>query len=391
MKRLLSLILVAIMLLTTLMLTSCDPIASVKGFVNKALGKEEETPEVRTTINEMEWRKTYSITNYTLNAEVLGEKIAIASDDKVAAMSYYGMDFIIDLSTGCFIMEGAQGYMGATLGKDVFPITNIALGEMGLLPEIAFSELVYDEEIKAYTYKDEESMLLCEFRFENGKLVYALMLPIDVTEEGKIEVTNVGTTVVELPEYIDITDGKIEPSKAGKDVVTTVTDEDLLNHLDMTNFTVSANVLIYQIGLKVTDTAVEMKATMLGEIMTEAYMAIVDGCVYEIEEEYDYDSDEYIYVATPIGDTSNSLFEELEGIEEYLSTEYLTYNEEGRYYELEVEGEKIYLYFENGNLVQFVVCTDVGLGFPMEMIFEISDVGTTKVELPEYTISDTLE
>lgn len=388
MKKLLSLALVAVMLLSTLMLTSCDPIGSVKGFFNKIMGKDDVQDGIRTTISEIEWRKMYNSTNYTLKVADDEAKMELAFSPTAADVfvdyDFVKYDFIIDFATGALIGKTEFGYMGLVMGDELMIGDAMSLADMGLLPEYKFSDLTYDEQSKSYTAKDKN--FLGEFHFENGILVYGVIVPAEGDMDSIIEITNVGTTVVEVPEYINISDGKIEPSKAGKDVVTTVTDEQLKAHLDMKNFTIKADIIIYQIGLKASDASLEMKVGMMGEVMQEKYATIIDGSLYEIAEEYDSNIGEYVFVARPTGDGGDSLFDDLEGIEEYLSTEYLTYNAEGRYYELEVEGTKAYFYFENGQLVQFVVCTDVGLGMPMEVIFRVTDVGTTKVELPEYII-----
>ena len=153
----------------------------------------------------------------------------------------------------------------------------------------------------------------------------------------------------------------------------------------MPNLTVSASLILANIVLKGTKTAAEVKVTSFGEISQHAYITLIDGTVYNIEREYNGD-----YVAYNMGEQINSMEEALEEIKPYLSTEYLVYNEEGRYYELEVEGTNIYFYFENGQLVQIVVMTSTAPenGVNIEIIFTISDVGTTTIELPEYTIGN---
>ena len=72
-----------------------------------------------------------------------------------------------------------------------------------------------------------------------------------------------------------------------------------------------------------------------------------------------------------------------------MSTEYLTYDEEGRYYKLNIEGVELYLYFENGKLVKGVYLTDeTGMDELTEIVFTVTDLGTTTVTLPEFEIND---
>lgn len=384
MKKFLSLLLVAVMLLSTLMLSSCDFLDTVGGFFGGLLGGEENQEDnVRRTISEMEWRKIYSSKNFTLSGEFEDIKINLVMADDAAEINYNGINLLVDLKTGAIIGKNATGYVGGNFGTTIESLgLNVTLGQTGILPEIEYNELVYSEETKSYSVTKEDVMI--EFHFEEGNLVYALMLPTDVTESGKVEIKNIGTTVFELPEYTDITDGKIEPSKAGKDVVTTVTDEQLLAHLDMKNLTVSANMIVADIVIKGTESALEMKATMMGESMQHVYLTLIDGQLFQLQEDWEGN-----FVATKIGEQSDLMTEELEQIKPYLSTEYLVYNEAGRYYELEVEGMMFYFYFENGQLVQFVMTQDVlGTGVPMEIIFTVTDVGTTKVELPKFEYLD---
>ncbi len=390
MRKLLSLLLVAVMLLSTLMLSSCDFIDTVGGFFGGLFGGDETVEDnIRRTITEMEWRKVYSAKNFTMFGEIDGERLNLTLAEGAMAINYHGIDALIDLNTGAIIGKNGNGYVGIDMGVNMgiasgfIGTENPTLGQLEMLPEFEYSELVYNEESKSYSAKDEGT--LCEFHFEEGNLVYALMVPTDANEEGKIEIRNVGTTILEIPEYSNITDGIIEPSKAGKDVVTTVTDEQILAHLDMPNLTVSASLILANIVLKGTETATEVKVTSFGEISQHAYITLIDGKIYNIEREINGD-----YVAYNMGEQISSMEEALEEIKPYLSTEYLVYNEEGRYYELEVEGTNIYFYFENGQLVQIVVMTSNAPvdGVNIEIIFTISDVGTTTIELPEYTIGN---
>ena len=384
MRKLLSLTLMAVILLSMLMLTSCDAIKDLFG-----IGGEEPPVQKRTTITEIEWRKVYASKNYTLMVDADGIKFDLAVTDTAADIyadiglggQSIKLDAKIDLTNGALITNSESGYMGAVIGQELIGETELTLGEIGILPEIEYSDLAYNEETKTYNGKNETMMY--EFRFEEGNLIYALFIPVDVDEKGQIELSNVGTTFVELPEYINITDGKVEPSQAGADVVTTVTEEQLSNPSYMENFTIKADVLIYQMYGKVTENSFEMKLTMMGNVMTESYQTIIDGIVYDISEMYI--DGEYRYIASPTDQTTDSMLGDLEDIMECFKFENLTYNKDGRYYELEIEKTKYYLYFENGELVQFVMLGDfMGSGMEMEIIFKLTDIGTTVVELPEY-------
>ena len=231
MKKLLSLMLVAVMLLATLSLTSCDLSAIFGGSSTTTTPPEVE---IRTTITELEWRKVYTSTNYELTLEAEDMKISVISSDTAMYVDYMGLKLFVDPKTGAYISESEAGYVGMVMGESMLG-EDMSLGGMGLFPTIEFSELVYDEQRKVYTYKNEDA--IGEFQFEDVKLVYATVVPADTTVNGMFEIKNVGTTVLELPEYNNLSDGIIEPSKAGKDVVTTITDEQLSSLFEKNNFT----------------------------------------------------------------------------------------------------------------------------------------------------------
>ena len=376
MKRFLSLTLVAIMLLTTISLTSCDLSALFGG----GQSTTEPPKVVRTNITEMEWRKVYDSTNYELTLEAEGMKIYIIAADDVVYMDYMGLKLFIDTKTGTYVSESDAGYVGMVIGEDMFG-SDMSLGGMGLFPTIEFSELVYDEQRKVYTYKNEDA--IGEFQFEDGKLVYATVVPADTTVKGMFEIKNVGTTVLELPEYNDLSDGIIEPSKAGKDVVTTITDAQFSSFFAKNNYTIKANVVVANVEAKITDNSIESSASMMGIINSTTYHTLIDGEWYDIEE--DYSTGDYVARKSDEG-SINDFVTLFMLIGENLTVDMLTYNSEGRYYVYEEEGMELYLYFENGALVQFVVCDEVIDEGKTEVIFTVSNIGTTKVDLPEYTV-----
>ena len=388
MKKLLSLMLVAVMLLATLLLTSCDLTALLGTESTTTTTTTTEPPKnVRTTVTEMEWRKAFDVTNYTLVQKVEYEdetmSLSIIANGNLAWVDYLGvMKLYVELEDGIIVVESDDEYYGLTAGDQLFgEDTDLSLSGIGLIPEIEnFSDLVYDEDAKVYTYKNNS--MLAEFAFEDGKLASIKAIPVDTEIKGSIEVTNIGTTELELPKYVDLGDGVVEPSKAGKDVVTTVTEEQFNAALNITNFTMTTNALVQKVTIKYTETAYSETNSSIGYDNTD-YRAIIDGVWYDIGEEYNYQTGEYSYVATE--SYSQDIDNALSNMLETLAYADLTYNTEGRYYEGEAEGAKFYLYFENGNIVQMIAFTNMG-NVSMEVMASISDIGTTKVDLPEYTV-----
>ena len=394
MKKLLSLTLVAIMLLSTLALTSCNEVFSeVGGFFE---GIFNPKPSYRTEITEVEWHKVGLIDNFTLEMTSDHQNITlVANGSMVKADVDYGestqLNLIIDLKNLCFITKTDAGFLGYKASTSAGAPQSITLGDLGYLPAVEFSKLEYAEDKGAYIHT--ENMDVCEFYFRDGALYEVKMYHYTTEAEitGRLEVKNVGTSVVENVEYTVVNDGKADASKAPADVRTTVTNDELVAHLNMRNFTIKAAAMQYVIGinasLKIADTAAELSVTAMGEGDMKRYLAIIDNELYSIEESGNG------HLATSLGTNMDQVNEAIEMAKEYMSTDYLVYDEAGRYYKLNVEGVELYLYFENGKLVKGVYMTDeYGFGMVagevMEIVFVVSDIGTTTVTLPEYTIDD---
>lgn len=387
MKKLLSLTLVALVLLTSLV--SCD-METAKGYLINFLEQFTTTPETqeefRTTITEEEWNATFQSANFTITVTARDEGGRIAVTDSAIIYEVntgeISMGILVDVANECLLSETKAGWLAyymEGLSAELEEIGGITLEMIGLSPdEGSFAELVYNEETKAYTMSEEGST--GEFFFEDGLLAKGTISTGEGDYAQSYEITNVGTTVIEIPEYTIINDGKVDPSKASADVRTTVTNEELAPYLELRNFTINAGVMIAYMGvdvsLKVADTALELYADYMGEVMQQ-YVALVDGKFYSIEQYGDG------YLATDMDATMDDLNAAIETAREYMSTEYLTYDEEGRYYKVNVEGIELYLYFENGELVKGVYITE-----GVEIILVLADIGTTTVTLPEFTVDE---
>ena len=203
MKRFLSLVLVAIMLLTTLMFTSCS---SVKGFINKVLGREES---IRTTITADEWAKITSINNFTttVSSKYEGysfEQILMCTADALVMSYYYDFDgtieaekIYLDIKRGYEIKSDEQGNW---IGTWIDTSSDI-IGFSELLPDVSLGDLVYDKNTKSYTWEDKKYGDLYNFYFENGNLVRMIISSTDSKYPQTTITENIGTTTVTLPEY----------------------------------------------------------------------------------------------------------------------------------------------------------------------------------------------
>ena len=394
MKRFLSIMLVVVMLLSTLMLTSCDPIGSVKGFVNKILGREVGVKDApRTTITLEEWLATGELTNYTIVMdEGDGYKLTIWAADNIAKIEYIyegyiNQTFAYDFDNQCYVTQTSIGWLGYKTSDLIIDIEEIKLGANMPFGKSRFETLVYDED--GGFYYIENSSSIWRYYFEDGKLVN-MVVSSTTGLQVKSEVKNIGTTAIERPEYTIINDGKVDPSKAGADVRTTVTSEDILAILESRNLTASTAIgefdelmgYALELTIKLAGNDLELIASVEDETYKQ-YVTAIEGDFYSIEPYKD------AYLATGMDMSVDDLNEAIAELDINEVIELLVYNEEGRYYEFEIEGFKLYFYFENGQLVQFVLVGDIGLGEESEVIVKISDVGTTKVDIPEYTIGDT--
>ena len=204
MKKILSLTLVAIMLLTTLMLTSCDLINQAKDYVHGLIGIET----TRYTITEEEWNNLPVIDNMCLEmtinysgmyqsaiCDITKEAAKVTMKVKQGSTTYEQsryLDFVADYS----VFEEVPGEWVGTKGADFDLIDLSTISE-----EIEYSKLVYNEDTKEYTYYDKEENMDATLRFENGKLVSMIVKTIDLEYDVEVKVTNIGTTTVELPSY----------------------------------------------------------------------------------------------------------------------------------------------------------------------------------------------
>ena len=199
MKKLLALTLTTILLITSLMLTSCDAAVDiVEQYVPEL---KEYLPEfiLRHTVTEEEWNQNAKLENFS-------GKIVLTFDDESIEMLFkctknaYMLDesYYVTVNDSNYYLEetesGWVAYPGGFQGINVLTDTD-------------FNDFKYDESKKAYVNKDfEEGKNEVIYKFENGVLVYAKSVAL-LSEESEnaltieIIITDVGTTVIKLPEY----------------------------------------------------------------------------------------------------------------------------------------------------------------------------------------------
>ena len=217
MKKFLSLALVAVMLLSTLMFTSCDVNSLMEmlgGSFGSATTPAETTPEETTppapkryTITDAEWEAILNSTNYTWKMSYDGSNGVeyFVGDNAVCMISKQG-----DISNTVYgenkngkvyqIMDPHQNGQWVAFEDKYSSWDDVpSLGKQtGLADSKLFEMLQYNEATKSYIAEEDGDK--AEFFFEDGKLIKATAT--DGTNPDMYWVIeNVGTTVVTLPQY----------------------------------------------------------------------------------------------------------------------------------------------------------------------------------------------
>ena len=220
MRKILSLMVVAIMLFSTLVLTSCDTIA-------KLLNREENPPKTtitnneeknppRTTITKDEWLALWHNTsNYTMTLKTELKRPDAPSDDREPENDYeptfLSQTIMVTENAIKVVENGETGEYAALIDGVTYLVRHSSTGEwiyyvstlyefpmtlsslLGGAFDEMFESFVYDEDNKSYVIEDDSGKM--EFFFENGKLIKT-KAPGD-----SLIIENVGTTVIDLPEF----------------------------------------------------------------------------------------------------------------------------------------------------------------------------------------------
>ena len=227
MRRILSLTLVAIMLLSTFMLTSCDEaLKMLNDFMNSQTTTESSNTntvpdEIRYTVTKEEWDDILQSNNFTYTQQIGTYKQTVSFSVAGVEVKLYGVigAYYVTID-GVDYMFTLDRY-GEWVKRDSdILISSITLDEALSRQSIdltSFFEMAeYNEETKTYLWREGTTQL--EFYFENGKLVYMSGKEAD-TEMLRIE--NVGTTTVEIPDFNAGTDDDDET----KELEYTLNDE----------------------------------------------------------------------------------------------------------------------------------------------------------------------
>ena len=181
-------------------------VADLSGFVgvkSLTLYAQELTfdEEVRYTVTEEEWNALITYNNYTI--EQYYGNIHLIHKYTDEALQFEDGSIILFIGDKQYSLdETDEGYVA-------YDCTAINYSHGGLLSGgYVYDEFTYDETLGAYVLEiTEEVCMRWEVRFENGVPVSIIYKKYDGDVEtvvSRILYTNVGTTVIDIPEYIII-------------------------------------------------------------------------------------------------------------------------------------------------------------------------------------------
>jgi hypothetical protein len=362
MKKFLSLALVCIMMLSVFALASCQETPKTTDKTTTTTPKQEDL--TRYTVTKDEWDAFWNSLNFTVVSTADGETQEVRRNGTKLSMSYGGqasfyMEFVDDDTYT--IMQDEEGnwlgIQGGIAGMEVMTL-NTMLGQFSE----TFDSLTFDEAKKIYTFSDVEYS--AEYKFENGALVSAKFTD---KEANEVLVSNIGTTVVDIPEYT-ISAG---PGEGGESELPMTQEEwDAFWNSDsytMTTISDGATQIICK-------TETKMSMTADGE---QYYIEVVDGNTYMI-----INAGNGTYMGMAYNDFGFEMFDLMVMAG---SLVYSVYDEivcvEENVYSWSDEVTSAMFCFENG-VLSYIEILEIETGATIR----ITNVGTTEVEVPAYTV-----
>lgn len=323
--------------------------------------------EVRNTVTEEEWNAWTTYKNYTIEQYYGNEHLIHKYNDD--AFQFENGDIILFLEDKQYkLYETDEGYVA-------HDVTSLEFANDGLLSGgYVYDEFVYDEELGAYVLDLVAEMgMYWEVKFEDG--VPVSIIYNEFTDDGGVfsiisYYTNVGTTVIDIPDYIFEEDVEDTTRK-------TVTEEEWDLNLNAGSYAGALVNLVdgefLEYSYKCTNNAIELEGMLIVYEGDKTYQLQESAGVwyaFELEEgagiptmvpqglkfsDYEYDEENNIYVP-----------KNKEGAELYYSFSFV----EGvlRYGLLQTTLDE-----SNPEYYEFIS-------------FNITEIGTVEIEIPEYVI-----
>ena len=327
--------------------------------------------EIRYTVTAEEWEALVHEKNFTWERIENGETLTIQKYTEYA-MSIDG-DIILFIDDKQYrLSETEEGWFA-------YDCTSMQYDHPGLLETFDMIDFEYDETKQAYLYKYwEDYGYKLELRFENG--IQTSLTIIDVEDESNVSVRlvhDVGTTVIEIPEDYTIVEGDFP-------VPAPVTEEEWNAFVGETNFEYS----IFMSNFDDSNLYTEIHA-----VKSVGNAISVDGVIYVLEDGKYYVLEETsdAWIATESQLPAFCFASLLEGFN-YNDFEF---DENSGYYVKKetVENEPYYeLMFEDGVLLTLFIYNDnlsenpETEGMQLSTVIGFINIGTTVIDIPEYTI-----
>lgn len=326
---------------------------------------------VRYTVTEEEWNAWTTFPNYTVEE----------CTDSYRLINKYTEDAIEYENGSIVIIEGDKDYQLIEKGNGyvAYDCTSLELLHDGLLSGgYVYDEFTYDAEIGAYVLDlMDETGEKWEVKFKNGvpvSIIYTEVTVVDGIEKNNVitkSYTNVGTTVINVPEFVYEEEAKIR---------LTVTEEEWNNNVNAGSFAGEFLTILdydnfdyYMCSFKYAGNAIELDGKIIVFEGDKKYMLEeVDGAWYATEwNEYDFCS-----TLIPAGLDFND-YEYSESRNIYIPKE-------------DTGSDMYYSFgFEEGKLLHIDVRKSLNVedpGYQDMFGFYVSEIGTVTIDVPEYVI-----
>ena len=353
-----------------------DPYAGTDSDLTVYVKWVESVPEeeIRYTVTAEEWEALVNEKNYTWERINNGEVYTIQK------YTEYAMD--IDGTVYLYIEDKIYQLVEEEDGWFAYDCTYLELWHLGLLETFDMIDFEYDESKQAYLYKYwEEYGYKLEVRFENG--IHTSLTMIEVGNESNVSVRlvhNVGTTVIEIPEYTIVEDDYDYP------VYSYVTEEVWNSFAGGTNF----EYYVFMSNFVGSDFYSEVHT-----VKSVGNAISVDDVIYVLEDGKYYVLEETAsgWIATESELPTFCFTSLLEG----LSYNDFDFDENTGFFvpkEDVVEDEPYseVTFDENGILLTLFIYNDnlsdnpETEGMDLSTVISFSNIGTTVISVPEYTV-----
>lgn len=416
MKKLLTFALVAIMLLTTF--TGCnvtlDDVIYVMDLLTPTVPQttEPEATEaptdpnapVRTTVTKEEFLASMESVNFTISASFS------SSDGTTQSVLYRITDsaiyallpapagdevqetesLIIMHHTLYGIRKEASGYVAYASGSNDFR-PGLTLGYLLGAHSVRYDSLVYNEETGTYTYDGDTYNGTYEYRFENGKLKSFSI------QSGTMYISDIGTTVVDVPEYTIYKNESIR---------TTATAEEWLAAMELANYSAISQTISAD-NIQRAQSTIGVTSSTITNDLTGGTYTINRKYQYErILSENDISESRFYFTSHFVNGELSSQYQIREEGDGYVAYPYnekleyhtlgdlfgdiaysdLVYNEKTMSYKYETEEFTFEIGFEDGSVVG-IIHTLRSEG--TTTVSRFLDVGETSFRVPDYTYAPT--